>query len=295
MRNYLVNAVVEAMASDKKTAFITADLGFSVLEPIAAKFPDRFFNLGVAEQSIIGISAGLDLSGFKTFVYSMGNFIALRCVEQIRNDLVYESRQVTLISVGCGVSYGSLGYSHHVVEDISLMLSLGGIFIHMPFDEHSVANAISYEMTENKRPGYLRIPKNEVDINIKTIPTGIFGFDKVDVFFEKKFKKCYVVIGSMVRYFEHLRHRGEVSEGDFFILSGCDTFSIRRVAEYLKEYSEISIFSDQISYADIALLFRPQGEWCGRLLSSRFMFDLRGKVGSENFLLENFYELEILI
>ena len=90
-------------------ALITGDLGFGVLDKFAAEFPGQFINAGVAEQNMTAIAAGMALSGWKTYTYSIANFTTLRCLEQIRNDVCYHDADVCIVSVGGGFSYGQLG------------------------------------------------------------------------------------------------------------------------------------------------------------------------------------------
>jgi len=149
---------------------VVGDLGYSVVEPFAKRFPDRFFNAGVAEQNMMGFSAGLASEGFHVFVYSIANFPTFRCAEQIRNDVVYHNNAVTIVSVGGGLAYGNLGYSHHAVQDYALLRSLPGMLIASPGDPNEVNACLSY-LLQNPQPSYLRIGKaGEPNIH-KNIPS----------------------------------------------------------------------------------------------------------------------------
>ena len=109
MRNLFIDILVKEARLNEKIVLIVGDLGFNVVEPFKKKFPNRFFNAGVSEQSMIGIAAGLSMSGFKVFVYSIANFPTFRCAEQIRNDIDFHNLPVTIVSVGSGLGYGNLG------------------------------------------------------------------------------------------------------------------------------------------------------------------------------------------
>jgi transketolase len=100
-------------------------LGFGVLDSYIRRFPRQFLNAGVAEQNMSGLAAGLALEGRIVFTYSIANFPTLRCLEQIRNDAVYHEANVKVVAIGGGFSYGTLGFSHHATEDLSIMRSLG--------------------------------------------------------------------------------------------------------------------------------------------------------------------------
>jgi transketolase len=138
---------------------LTGDLGFGVVEKFGIKFPDRFWNCGVAEQSMIGIAAGLAKSGMRPFVYSIANFPTFRCLEQIRNDICYHNLPVTIVSIGAGLGYGTLGYTHHGIEDIAAMRSLPNISIYSPSDPIDVTQVLS-RIDKNPAPTYLRLGKN---------------------------------------------------------------------------------------------------------------------------------------
>ena len=96
------------LEKNKKIVLLVGDLGYNVIEPFKKEFPDRFYNAGVSEQSMIGIASGLALNGYHVFVYSIANFSTFRCAEQIRNDVDYHNLPVTIVSVGSGLGYGNL-------------------------------------------------------------------------------------------------------------------------------------------------------------------------------------------
>jgi transketolase len=108
---------------------------------------------------MIGIAAGLAKSGMRPFVYSIANFPTFRCLEQIRNDICYHNLPVTIVSVGAGLGYGTLGYTHHGIEDIAALRSLPNISIYSPSDPIDVANVVT-RISKNPSPTYLRLGKN---------------------------------------------------------------------------------------------------------------------------------------
>ena len=122
MRGAFINSLLALAQRDSRVWLLTGDLGFSVLEPFATRFPKRFVNAGVAEQNMISVAAGLAHSGKRVFVYSIANFPTLRCYEQIRNDVCYHGLPVRIVSVGGGLAYGSAGYTHHGVEDFATQI-----------------------------------------------------------------------------------------------------------------------------------------------------------------------------
>ena len=159
MRDAFISSLTTAAEDDPDIILITGDLGFGVFEDFATKFPKQFFNSGVAEQSMLSMAGGMASTGKKVFAYSIGNFSTMRCLEQIRNDICYQKNPVTIVSVGGGYAYGNLGYSHHAIEDFSIMRTLPGLEIISPADKFEVSKAIS-SIIANPKPYYLRLGRN---------------------------------------------------------------------------------------------------------------------------------------
>src|SRR5476651_2646056 len=134
MRTAFINQLVLEARKNPRVFLVVGDLGFSVVEPFATEFPDRYLNAGVAEQNMTAVAAGLAAEGYHVFTYSIANFPTLRCLEQIRNDVCYHNLPVTVVAVGGGLAYGNLGYSHHGVQDIAVMRSLPNITVLAPGD-----------------------------------------------------------------------------------------------------------------------------------------------------------------
>lgn len=160
MRNRFIQLLCTWAREDETIYLLTADLGFSVLEPFAKEFPKRFINVGIAEQNMIGIAAGLSLRGKKVFVYSIVNFGVLRCLEQIRNDVCYHNANVVVTMVGAGLAYGLNGYTHLGVEDLAAMLPLPKMNVLSPADNFELEGCMAY-IKKNSGPSYLRLSKGE--------------------------------------------------------------------------------------------------------------------------------------
>lgn len=158
MRNAFIDEIVRAARTNSNIVLMVGDLGFSVVEPFADEFPDRFINAGVAEQNMMGVAAGMASEGYHVFVYSIGVFPTFRCAEQIRNDVDYHSLPVTVVTVGGGLVYGALGYSHHVVQDYALIRSLPNMLIASPGDPMETRACVRY-LLKNPQPSYLRLAK----------------------------------------------------------------------------------------------------------------------------------------
>ena len=159
MRTTFMQTLLENAKKDPNIVFITGDLGFGVVEDFQSQLPDQFINAGVSEQAMMGMAAGIASTGKRVFVYSIGNFPTLRCLEQIRNDVCLINNPVVIVSVGAGYSYGSQGYTHHALEDIAVMRALPNMNIYVPCDSIE-AKALTNYLCEDKSPSYLRLGKS---------------------------------------------------------------------------------------------------------------------------------------
>lgn len=158
MRNTFFDALCDAAAEDERIWLVCGDLGYSVLEPFAERFPGRFVNAGVAEQNMTGVAAGLAMAGKVVFTYSIANFPLMRCLEQIRNDVCYHDLNVKIVAVGGGVAYGTAGYSHHAVEDLAVMRALPKMTVVAPGDPVET-RALTRQLAATPGPAYLRLGK----------------------------------------------------------------------------------------------------------------------------------------
>jgi transketolase len=174
VRNAFIDELCMAAEKDTSIWLLTADLGFSVLEPFINKFPDRYLNVGVAEQNMMGVAAGLALSGKRVFAYSIANFATLRCFEQIRNEIVYHGANVTIVGVGGGFAYGAQGYTHHGLEDLAVMLTLGEIDVTAPADAFEVRCVVRKSLAHDG-PTYMRLAKAGEEPVHSSVPDGERG------------------------------------------------------------------------------------------------------------------------
>jgi transketolase len=171
MRSDFLMALVELAQDDKNIMLLTADLGFSVFEEFEERFPNQYINVGIAEQAMVGIAAGLAMEGKKVFIYSIGNFPTFRCLEQIRNDLCYHNLNVNIIGMGGGYSYGALGMSHHATEDISIMCALPNISVIAPTGAGEAYELVK-QVANQEGVSYIRLEKNGYDFPAKEIIVG---------------------------------------------------------------------------------------------------------------------------
>jgi len=159
MRTAFIKTLTEMAGADERIHLVVGDIGFSVVEEFAERFPDRFLNAGVAEQSMTGVAAGLAIGGgCIVFAYSIANFPVMRCLEQIRNDVCYHNASVKIVAVGGGVSYGPLGYTHFAVEDLAVMRAMPGMVVAAPGDPIEAA-IITRLACKTPGPWYIRLGK----------------------------------------------------------------------------------------------------------------------------------------
>ena len=159
MRDAFIETLTELAEQDPRVVLITGDLGYGVLTKFAERFPGQFVNAGVAEQNMTSIAAGMALSGWRVYTYSIANFPTLRCLEQVRNDICYHDCDVTIVAVGGGFSYGQLGMSHFATEDLAIMRALPNMRVVAPTETWEAQDLVR-DMARAKGPAYLRIDKD---------------------------------------------------------------------------------------------------------------------------------------
>ena len=155
MRVVFNKTLLELAEENKNIYLVLADIGYGEIEPFAEKFPERFFNVGVCEQNMTGIAAGLALNGNIVFTYTIANFPTFRCFEQIRNDVCYHKANVKIVAIGGGLAYGPLGISHQSTEDLSVMRALPNMIVVAPGDLVE-AELLTRAMVEWDGPCYMR-------------------------------------------------------------------------------------------------------------------------------------------
>lgn len=169
MRTAFINELIQQARIRPDLFLIAIDLGYSVVEPFAREFPNRYLNAGIAEQNATGLAAGLASEGYHVFTYSIANFPTFRCAEQIRNDIAYHKLPVTVVAVGGGLAYGNLGYSHHAVQDYALIRSFSNMLLAAPGDPAETRACLRH-LVANPGPSYLRLGKAGEPLIHKTDP-----------------------------------------------------------------------------------------------------------------------------
>ena len=237
MRDALIARITEVMRTRRDIFFLSADFGAPALDALRAQSPDRFINVGIAEQNLITVAAGLALEGYTVYAYAIAPFITMRCFEQIRVNLSlmshYRPLNVNLIGVSAGASYEVSGPTHHCFEDLSIMRTLPAVDIISPCDTVITRKFVDFTL-RHRRPKYMRLDS-------KALPVLYHGQKKIPLdqgFAEIRSGKDGIIIatGSMthgaVRVGERLSIQGySVGVVDVFMLR---PFNERALVNVLK-------------------------------------------------------------
>lgn len=160
MRNAFAEAFYEAALEDERLAIVVADISpVGSMDEFRARFPERFINVGVAEQIMIGLAAGMALRGLRPFAYTIATFSLYRPFEFIRDDLAYQQLPVTVVGIGGGVTYSTLGGTHYAQEDVALATAVPNLTVIAPCDPEEVRAATRWCASESPGPVYLRLAK----------------------------------------------------------------------------------------------------------------------------------------
>ena len=242
MRDVLIGEIGRRMKEDETIFFLSADFGSPALDQVRNDFSDRFINVGIAEQNLVSVAAGLGIEGFTVYAYAIAPFLSMRAFEQIRISLAIMAQQrevnVNLIGVGAGLSYDVTGPTHHCLEDIAIMRVLPNMSVISPADSSLMADIVTYTLTD-RRPSYIRLDGKALP---RVLPEG-----KTDVLarggsvLRNGEKVCLVATGYMthvaLQVADELRQQGvAVGVLDVLMLSGGKQVAL---AETLAFYDQI--------------------------------------------------------
>jgi transketolase len=169
MRNAFARTMVDLAEADARIVLLSGDIGNRMFDGFKDRFPDRFYNCGVAEANMTGLAAGLALSGLRPVTYTIASFNTYRCLEQIRLDLCYHNLPVVVAGVGGGLAYAGLGATHHCCEDIAILRALPNMTVLCPGDAVEVSLALA-EAVKGPGPAYLRLGKKNEPVVHQTLP-----------------------------------------------------------------------------------------------------------------------------
>jgi transketolase len=151
--------------TDKRVVVLSGDIGNKLFDKLKVVDEKRFYNCGIAEANMMGVAAGMAMSGLRPFVYTITPFTTTRCFEQIRVDVCYHHAPVVIVGTGSGLSYSELGPTHHSLEDMAILRTLPGMRVLAPCDASELRQAL-HEVLKDDSPTYIRIgKKGEADIH----------------------------------------------------------------------------------------------------------------------------------
>ena len=277
LKSYLENKF------DSNSFFITNDLGYNVLDKIAEKNKQNFVNIGICEQSAIGFASGVSDYFKNTFVYSIGNFLTIRALEQIRNDICYHNKNITMISVGAGFSYSKLGYSHYCIEDAGLVGSLPNVDVFTPFDSYTLLKCLEH-CEKSKKPNYIRIGNIIENLEGKVkYSKNIFGINRMKK--NNKTNKCVISIGRVSGFANRLIENKLCNH--YILLSNNNTKSINTI---IKKYKHVCIVDEQVERLSIVNNFHAESNKITKVaISNKNSYE---EIGSNEFLINKYMKLK---
>ncbi len=169
MRNAFADELTKLGDTNPELVMLSGDIGNRLFDKFKAAHPDRFYNCGVAEANMIGVAAGMAMSGYRPVAYTITPFVTTRCLEQIRVDVCYHEVPVTIVAVGAGLAYAGLGPTHHACEDISFLRSLPNMSVICPGDAWEVRAALRAAMDQDG-PVYIRMGKKGEPVVHDSVP-----------------------------------------------------------------------------------------------------------------------------
>lgn len=158
MRNAFANEMTQLAKADPRVVLLSGDIGNKLFDDFKQVDANRFYNCGVAEANMMGVAAGMALSGFRPVIYTITPFTTTRCFEQIRVDVCYHKAPVIIVGTGSGLSYAELGPTHHSLEDMAILRTLPEMQVMAPCDAGELKFALKAALSQD-RPVYIRIGK----------------------------------------------------------------------------------------------------------------------------------------
>jgi transketolase len=262
MRNTFAEAVYQAAKTDPRIYVVVADISpAGAISQFSQEWPDRFINTGVAEQNMISISAGLAMRGMRPFAYTIATFSIYRPFEMVRNDVCYQELPVTIVGMGTGVVYSTLGSTHHAQEDIAVAGAIPNMRIIAPCDPAEVTEAVNYCTSEaNNGPLYLRLGKaGEPVVTENAAEPWVYGKIR---YIERGTDVCLITHGSIIsrglELVEYLRAQGKsVSVISAHTLK---PFDAEGIAQALRSHKQAIVIEEHSPQGGLAALTK-QAAW----------------------------------
>ena len=292
MRKKFIEILKKKISRNKKFFLIVGDLGFNVVEPISKNFPKNFLNVGIAEQNMAGIAAGIASEGYHVFIYSIANFPTFRCAEQIRNDIDYHNLNVTIVSVGAGLGYGHQGYSHHAIQDYALMRSFTNMEILSPGDNLELDLCMNY-CFEKPGPKYLRLDKDEITDNKLTKKINLWrgNFRKV---VSKSKRKIILSTGNCIDIAIKLNQKKQFNDFSIYSMPIWAMKNKLKINRIIKTFSDILVVENHLEDGGFSSWLREVNgnNKFTTIRSFSLSSKVVGKVGDKDYLEKKYFSLK---
>ncbi|MDH5677013.1 MAG: transketolase [Nitrospinota bacterium] len=240
MRNTFAEEVTHLSKEDPRLVMLSGDIGNRLFDKFKEANGDRFFNCGVAEADMVGVAAGMALSGLRPFIYTITPFTTTRCYEQIRVDICYHNVPVIIVGTGSGLSYAELGPTHHSLEDLAIMRVLPNMTVLAPCDSIELSQLLKCAI-DSDGPVYIRIGKKG-EPAIHPDPAPQMNIGKAVRVAEGKdvcFVACGTIMGEVVEAAKILKGEGITSRIEsFHTIKPLDTDTL---AEVFSEYAQVVV------------------------------------------------------
>ncbi len=243
MRNAFAKVITKLASKNKKIILLSGDIGNRLFDDYKKKYSKRFYNCGVAESLMTGLAAGLASSGSIAITYTIATFNTLRCLEQIKLDVAYQKLPVIIVGTGSGLSYSSLGATHHSLDDYSILKCIPNLSIFSPSDSIEL-EAVLEKVIKDKKPSYIRIGKKGEKTFFKKKP--IIKDNKVNIL-KRGSKYLILCVGSTISIgHEMLKLFRNQKEVELTSVCSLKPFDERYIISEFRKKKKILLLEEQI-------------------------------------------------
>jgi len=249
VRNLFANVFYEEAKKDPRLCIVVADISpAGSMEKLRKEYPQRFVNTGVAEQIMIGMCAGMAMRGLKPFAYTIATFTLFRPYEFVRDDLCYQGLPVTVVGVGGGVTYSTLGGTHHAMEDVAIACAMPGMRVIAPCDPEEAKAATQYLVGQQEGPVYLRLGKAGEPV----LSTAPFQFGKLRMLKEGN-DACILGYGPILKMAMQAAEGRSVAVASVHTLKPLDKEGIARI---LGKYAKVVVLEEMVPHGGLGQMVK---------------------------------------
>jgi transketolase len=290
MRNIFAETLYKCAIKNKNIYIVAADISpAGSMEKFRKNYPNRFINVGVAEQVMIGVAAGLAMRKKKPFAYTIATFALYRPFEMIRDDLCYQNLPVTIVGMGSGTIYSTLGGTHLTQEDISIARSIPNMNIIAPCDPNELREAVNYLAFKSSSPTYLRIGKAG-EKNFTDSKTEKWKFGKIRKVADGK-KVCILTYGPIIKIAFQIREYFKKDKKRFAIFSfhTLKPINYNQLKKIMRDFSKIIIIEDHSEIGGLSSVvknYASENKYQGKIQNFSLKDKFFHKYGSQDDLLE---------